>query len=331
MNLQTQTAAPATTDRRWTALVVIAIAQLMVALDATVVNIALPTAQQALDFSDADRAWVVTAYTSALAGLLILGGRIADRVGRRRAFLVGLVGFAASSALAGAAPSLGVLITGRALQGAFAAVLAPTALSLIAVTFTDGRERAKAFGVYGAVASSGAAVGLLLGGVLAEYAGWRWCLYVNVAIALVAFVIGQRVLPPGDGYAETPDRRALRTARLGEPGGDRLRLRAGGHRRLALRRRAPADGRRPRRHRPLPGPPAPEQPATAPAVGAGRRLAARRLPLRRRSGGGLVRDVPDADLPLPGGPRLEPGAQRGRVPAALAWRSRPGRSGSARG
>ncbi len=203
MNFQTQTAAPATTDRRWTALVVIAIAQLMVALDATVVNIALPTAQLALDFSDADRAWVVTAYTSAVAGLLILGGRIADRVGRRRAFLAGLVGFAASSALAGAAPSLGVLITGRALQGAFAAVLAPTALSLIAVTFTDGRERAKAFGVYGAVASSGAAVGLLLGGVLAEYAGWRWCLYVNVAIALAAFVIGQRVLPPGDGYADT--------------------------------------------------------------------------------------------------------------------------------
>ncbi|WP_248580498.1 MFS transporter [Nocardioides sp. InS609-2] len=205
MNLKTHSQTPAqpATDNRWAALVVIAIAQLMVALDATVVNIAPPTAQQALGFSDGDRAWVVTAYTSAVAGLLILGGRIADRVGRRRAFLVGLVGFAASSALAGAAPSLGVLLTGRALQGVFAAVLAPTALSLIAVTFTDGKERAKAFGVYGAVASSGAAVGLLLGGVLAEYAGWRWCLYVNVAIALVAFVIGRRVLPHGDGYAET--------------------------------------------------------------------------------------------------------------------------------
>jgi EmrB/QacA subfamily drug resistance transporter len=186
-------------DHRWTALVVIAIAQLMVALDATVVNIALPSAQSALDFSDAERAWVVTAYTSAVAGLLLLGGRVADRFGRRRSFLVGLVGFAASSALAGAAPSLGMLIAGRALQGAFAAVLTPTALSLIAVTFTDGKERAKAFGVYGAVASSGAAVGLLLGGVLTEYAGWRWCLYINVAIAMVAFAIGGRVLPHANG------------------------------------------------------------------------------------------------------------------------------------
>ena len=192
--------APDGRDRRWTALVVIAIAQLMVALDATVVNIALPTAQGALGFSDAERAWVVTAYTSAVAGLLLLGGRLADRIGRRRAFLYGLVGFAASSALAGAAPSLGWLITGRALQGSFAAVLTPTALSLIAVTFTDGKERAKAFGVYGAVASSGAAVGLLLGGVLTEYAGWRWCLYVNVAIAMVAFALGRRSLPDLDGF-----------------------------------------------------------------------------------------------------------------------------------
>jgi EmrB/QacA subfamily drug resistance transporter len=202
--LQTSTAAPAGRDHRWTALVVIAIAQLMVALDATVVNIALPTAQSALGFSDAERAWVVTAYTSAVAGLLLLGGRIADRFGRRRSFLVGLVGFAASSALAGAAPRLGVLIAGRALQGAFAALLTPTALSLIAVTFTDSKERAKAFGVYGAVASSGAVVGLLLGGALTEYAGWRWCLYINVAVALVAFLVGRRVVPHAGGFDQTP-------------------------------------------------------------------------------------------------------------------------------
>ncbi|AKU17722.1 MFS transporter [Luteipulveratus mongoliensis] len=204
--MQTQTRpaeAPAVRDHRWTALVVIAVAQLMVALDATVVNIALPTAQHALGFSDGDRAWVVTAYTTAVAGLLLLGGRVADRFGRRRAFLVGLAGFAVASALAGAATNLGLLMAGRALQGVFAAVLAPTALSLIAVTFTDGKERAKAFGVYGAVASSGAAVGLLLGGVLTEYAGWRWCLYINVAIALVAFVVGRRVLPSGDGFPES--------------------------------------------------------------------------------------------------------------------------------
>ena len=195
-------AGAASRDHRWIALVVIAVAQLMVALDATVVNIALPTAQADLGFSDGERAWVITAYTSALAGLLLVGGRVADRFGRRRAFLAGLVGFAASSALAGAAPTFGVLVAGRALQGVFAAVLTPTALSLIAVTFTDGRDRARAFGVYGAVASSGAAVGLLLGGVLAEYAGWRWCLYVNVAVAAGAFLLGRRVLPPADGHRE---------------------------------------------------------------------------------------------------------------------------------
>jgi len=138
--LETQSAPPAR-DNRWTALVVIAVAQLMVALDATVVNIALPSAQAALDFSDAERAWVVTAYTCSVAGLLLLGGRVADRFGRRRSFLVGLVGFAGASALAGAAPNLDLLIAGRALQGAFAAVLAPTALSLIAVTFNDGDRK----------------------------------------------------------------------------------------------------------------------------------------------------------------------------------------------
>ena len=187
-------------DRRWTALVVIAVAQLMVALDATIVNIALPTAQADLGFGAADRAWVVTAYTCPLAGLLLVGGRVADRVGRRRAFLTGLAGFALASALAGGAPSLGALVAGRALQGAFAALLTPTALSLVAVTFTEGRERAKAFGVYGAVASSGAAVGLLLGGVLTEYAGWRSCLFVNVVVALAAGIAGRAVLPRDSGH-----------------------------------------------------------------------------------------------------------------------------------
>jgi EmrB/QacA subfamily drug resistance transporter len=182
---------------------VIAVAQLMVALDATVVNIALPTAQRALDFGDAQRAWVVTAYTCALAGLLLLGGRIADRIGRRRAFLAGLTGFAASSALAGLAPSFEVLVVGRALQGAFAAVLSPTALSLVAVSFADGKERARAFGVYGAVASSGGAAGLLLGGVLTEYAGWRWCLFVNVVVAVLAGIAGRALLPRDGGHPET--------------------------------------------------------------------------------------------------------------------------------
>jgi EmrB/QacA subfamily drug resistance transporter len=193
--------ATGTRDTRWLALVVIAVAQLMVALDATIVNISLPTAQAALGFGDADRTWVVTAYTCTFAGLLLLGGRVADRFGRRRAFLGGLLGFATASALAGLAPTYGVLVTGRALQGAFAAVLAPTALSLVATTF-QGRERAKAFGVYGAVASSGAAVGLLLGGVLTEYAGWRWCLFVNVAIAGAAALSGRAFLPADDGHPD---------------------------------------------------------------------------------------------------------------------------------
>ncbi len=182
-------------DRRWLALVVIAVAQLMVALDATIVNIALPSAQQALGFDDGDRQWVVTAYTLTFAGLLLLGGRVADHLGGRRAFLIGLLGFAAASAVAGAATGFGTLVAGRTLQGAFAALLAPTALSMVVVTFTELRERAKAFGVYGAVASSGGALGLLLGGGLTQYLDWRWCLYVNVAIAVGAMIAGLSVLP----------------------------------------------------------------------------------------------------------------------------------------
>ncbi len=153
-------------------------------------NIALPSAQRTLGVWDADWQWVITAYTLALAGLLLLGGRIADYLGQKRAFLIGLVGFAAGSALGGAAVNLGMLAAGRALQGAFAAVLIPTALSLLAVTFTQPKERATAFAVYGAIASSGGAVGLLLGGGLTEYSSWRWCMYVNVAIGVLAAAAG---------------------------------------------------------------------------------------------------------------------------------------------
>ena len=167
-----------------------ALAQLMVALDATVMNIALPSVQGALAFSDAHRQWVITAYTLPFAGLLLLGGRVADTIGRKPAFLIGLAGFAAASALAGASPTLVVLVAARALQGVFAALLAPAALSLLAVTFTEPRERAKAFAVYGAIAGSGAAVGLVLGGAITQSASWRWCLYINVAIACAAFAGG---------------------------------------------------------------------------------------------------------------------------------------------
>jgi EmrB/QacA subfamily drug resistance transporter len=174
--------------RRWWALTVISLATVMVVLDATIVNVALPQAQAALHISDANRQWIVTAYTLPFGGLLLLGGRIADFGGRRRAFLIGLVGFALASGLGGAANTQGLLFTARALQGVFAALLAPAALSLLNVTFTDKRERATAFGVYGAVLGGGSALGLLAGGLLTNYLDWRWCLYVNIAIAAVAFV-----------------------------------------------------------------------------------------------------------------------------------------------
>jgi EmrB/QacA subfamily drug resistance transporter len=172
--------------RRWYALGVIALAQLMVVLDASIVNLALPSAKRDLAISDANQQWMVTAYTLAFGGLLLLGGRVADYAGRKRMFIIGLLGFAGASALGGLAPSQGLLFAARALQGGFAAFLAPAALSLLSVSFHDPKERAKAFGVYGAIAGGGAAIGLLLGGVLTEYASWRWCLLVNVPIALLA-------------------------------------------------------------------------------------------------------------------------------------------------
>ncbi|MEU6527892.1 MFS transporter [Streptomyces sp. NPDC046928] len=171
---------------RWKALAFIAIAQLMVVLDATIVNIALPSAQQDLGISDGNRQWVVTAYALAFGGLLLFGGRIADLWGRKRAFVVGLGGFAAASALGGAATNEAMMFGARALQGAFGALLAPAALSLLAVMFTDAKERAKAFGIYGAIAGGGGAVGLILGGFLTEYLDWRWTFFVNIPFAVVA-------------------------------------------------------------------------------------------------------------------------------------------------
>ncbi|WP_328427058.1 MFS transporter [Streptomyces sp. NBC_00443] len=171
---------------RWKALAFIAIAQLMVVLDATIVNIALPSAQQDLGISDGNRQWVVTAYALAFGGLLLFGGRIADLWGRKRAFVVGLGGFALASALGGAATNEAMMFGARALQGAFGALLAPAALSLLAVMFTDAKERAKAFGIYGAIAGGGGAVGLILGGFLTEYLDWRWTFFVNIPFAVFA-------------------------------------------------------------------------------------------------------------------------------------------------
>ncbi|MFD7879814.1 MFS transporter [Streptomyces sp. NPDC059766] len=173
-------------SNRWKALAFIALAQLMVVLDATIVNIALPSAQQDLGISDGNRQWVITAYALAFGGLLLFGGRIADIWGRKRTFVTGLIGFATASALGGAAQSEGMLLGARALQGAFGALLAPAALSLLAVMFTDAKERAKAFGIYGAIAGGGGAVGLILGGFLTEYLDWRWTFFVNIPFAVVA-------------------------------------------------------------------------------------------------------------------------------------------------
>jgi EmrB/QacA subfamily drug resistance transporter len=181
----TQIPAPARTSNRWLILVVVALAQLMVVLDSTVVNIALPKAQVALHISDAERQWVVTAYALTFGGLLLLGGRIADYWGRKRSFIVGMIGFALASALGGLAQSSGELFAARAIQGVFGALLAPAALSILQVTFTESSERAKAFAVYGLIAGGGSGVGLVVGGLLTEYASWRWCLLVNIPVAII--------------------------------------------------------------------------------------------------------------------------------------------------
>jgi EmrB/QacA subfamily drug resistance transporter len=172
--------------RRWLALVFICLAQLMVVLDVTIVNIALPSAQADLEFSDGDRQWVVTSYTLTFGSLLLLGGRLADLIGRRRSFAIGATGFALASGLGGAAGSFELLLASRALQGVFGALLAPAALSLIAVTFRETGERARAFGIFGGIAAGGGAVGLLLGGWLTDAFDWRWCMYVNCVIAVLA-------------------------------------------------------------------------------------------------------------------------------------------------
>ena len=172
--------------RRWWVLAVLTITQLMVALDATVINIALPRAQVALHFSTANRQWVITAYALAFGSLLLLGGRLSDLWGRRTTLVLGLVGFALASAVGGTADSFTVLVSARAVQGAFGALLAPAALATLTTTFTRPGERATAFSIFGVVAGSGAALGLLLGGALTQWASWRWCLFINLVFAVIA-------------------------------------------------------------------------------------------------------------------------------------------------
>ncbi|MCX4760228.1 MFS transporter [Streptomyces sp. NBC_01275] len=189
--------------RRWAGLVVVASAQLVAMLDETVINIALPSAQRSLHMADADRQWIITAYTLAFGGLLLFGGRLSDRFGPKRTFMVGITGFAVMSAVGGAAGSGGMLIAARALQGVFAAVLSPSTLSMVTALFADKKERAKAFGVYSGIIASGAVLGLLIGGMLTEYLSWRWCLFINVPIAAMALAAAPFLLPvvPGDRTA----------------------------------------------------------------------------------------------------------------------------------
>ena len=190
--------------RRWLILAVIGLAQLMIVLDVTIVNIALPDAQKDLGFSNGDRQWIVTAYSLAFGSLLLLFGRVSDVIGRRMMFLIGLVGFAAASALGGAAPNFEVLVAARALQGVAGAMLAPAALSLLSTTFTEAKERATAFAVFGGIAGSGAAIGMLLGGVLTEYMNWRWTLFVNVGISVLAIAGAALLIPRHPREADRP-------------------------------------------------------------------------------------------------------------------------------
>nr|AHE14616.1 EspT1-like putative transporter [uncultured bacterium] len=176
--------------RRWWILALAGLTQLLVILDGTIVNIALPSAQQELVFSDGSRMWLITAYALPFGSLLPLGGRLCDLLGHKRALLIAAAGFAVASAVGGAAPNFATLVGARAAQGVFGALLAPVPLALLATTFTDPRERGRAFGVFGAIAGTGGVLGLLLGGALTSYASWRWCLYVNVAFAAVIFLGG---------------------------------------------------------------------------------------------------------------------------------------------
>ncbi|MDJ0314235.1 MFS transporter [Arthrobacter sp. H35-D1] len=196
--------ASAVSARRWWTLGTVALAQLMVVLDTTVVNIALPSAQHDLGFSNGERQWVITAYSLAFGSLLLLGGRLSDMVGRKRMFIIGLVGFASASALGGAATSFGMLIFARALQGSLGAMLAPTALTVLTTTFTIPKERSRAFGIFGAIAGAGGAVGLLLGGFLTEDLNWRWNLYINVFIAIFAVILASIFVDKSRGGRPRP-------------------------------------------------------------------------------------------------------------------------------
>ncbi len=208
MSLIRRITTPVHEPSRWAILALLGVAQLMVVLDATIVNIALPSAQHALHFSTDSRQWVITAYALAFGSLLLLGGKLGDLFGRKWTLIGGLSGFALASALGGLSQSFGMLVAARTLQGAFGAMLAPSALGLLTVTFQGSPDRPKAFGIFSAIAAGGASVGLLLGGALTQAISWRWCLYVNLAIAVPTAVFGLRLLsdvrPPSRSRIDVP-------------------------------------------------------------------------------------------------------------------------------
>src|ERR1700736_100165 len=290
--------------RRWVLLWVLGLAQLMVVLDVTVMNIALPSAQRALHFSTVDRQWVVTAYTLSFGSLLLLGGKLSDLLGRKVTFLTGLVGFAGVSAIGGASVNFTMLITARACQGAFAALLVPTALSLLTTTFTDPKERNTAFGVFGAIAGAGGAVGLLLGGLLTEYLSWRWTLYVNLIFAGVAFVGGAEAGHPG--RAAGGRRHVLPGVRVRQRG--LAQLGHAVHLRVPGRRRGIAGGLR--------GLADPGGPPAAAAPRGARPQPERRLPGDAVRLGRAVRDILVPDLLPAADARLLAAGHRRRIPAA---------------
>jgi EmrB/QacA subfamily drug resistance transporter len=206
--VQENPSVPALDPDRWRTLFVVGISQLMIVLDSSIMNIALPQAKRDLGISAANQQWVITAYTLAFGSLLLLGGRIGDFVGRKKVLIFGLVGFAAASAIGGLATTQAQLFAARALQGVFGAVLAPAALAIISVTFHEPKERAKAFGAIGAISAGGAAIGLIVGGTLTEYFSWRWCLGVNLPIAVIAALLAIKFVheskAPGDRSYDIP-------------------------------------------------------------------------------------------------------------------------------
>ena len=307
--------APTAEPNRWEVLALLGTAQLMVVLDATIVNIALPSAQADLGFDAENRQWIITAYALAFGSLLLVGGKLGDLFGRKWTFIAGLIGFSVASALGGLAQSFGVLVGARALQGVFGALLAPSALSLLTVTFAGAPDRPKAFGIFGAIAGGGASVGLLLGGILTEALSWRWCLYVNLVIALPAALVAFRLLAQ-------PGRPRAAEDRLAGRGGGVVRPVRAGVRVLQRRVRVverPADPgllRRQRRpadvvrvHR------APHRPSAAAAAHRLGPRPRRRLRVDRPGRLGRVRGVPVPDLLHAADAGLLGAQDRRRVPA----------------